>query len=413
MTLKILHLSTYDAGGGAARAAYALHRAMIEHGLMSRMWVARKGTSDQTVRQRGRLFWSASEADRLLWKLQSSPVETWRSPAVFSSLSAKEINASTADVVHLHWVTNGYLSIEQIGKIDKPVVWSMYDMWPFTGTEHYAGSASNARWRIGYTRSNRPVSDSAFDLNRWAYERKIRSWALRGRRVHMVPASSWLERATRSSALMHDWPITRIPHVVNPGFSEPFGSETSRERLGIPDVPTILFVSSGGIRDKRKGFDLLEAAMPSIIKHKPNAHLIIAGPAESGYTPPVNMRMTWLGNLSTDEDLRHAYSAADVLVVPSREDNLPLTALEAQVCGTLVVSSTVGGLPDIVEDHVTGRLVDVQDAGALALAIVSQLDYATESTRDDRVKTASSKWSSSAVTRAYEKLYERISSSGP
>ena len=123
MAPKVLHLSTYATNGGAARAATTLHEAMLAQGLESEMWTAR-----------GAKFKRAQFLDRQLWRLQSSPVKTWRSPARFSSLTAKEINASDADIVNLHWVTDGFLSTEEIGKIEKPIVWSMYDMWPFSGT---------------------------------------------------------------------------------------------------------------------------------------------------------------------------------------------------------------------------------------------------------------------------------------
>ena len=156
MTLRVLHVSTYATNGGAARAASALNSAMKVEGIDSSILTAG-----------GVKFRIASELDRRLWKLQKSEVTTWRSPAFFRSLDAETLNQFPADVINLHWVTDGFLSVEEIGKITKPVVWSMYDMWPFCGTEHYGVNSPHARWRTGYSTTNRPSTESGVDLDRW------------------------------------------------------------------------------------------------------------------------------------------------------------------------------------------------------------------------------------------------------
>lgn len=201
MAPKVLHLSTYATNGGAARAATALHEAMLAEGLPTEMWAAH-----------GNRFKAARLLDRQLWRLQSSPIETWRSPARFSSLTAKEINASDADVVNLHWVTDGFLSIEEIGRIEKPIVWSLYDMWPFAGTEHYGTDTEDARWRTGYTKANRPSNERGVDIDRWAWQRKRDHWTTP---MNIVSASTWLQDRASGSALMSDWPHYRIPHIID------------------------------------------------------------------------------------------------------------------------------------------------------------------------------------------------------
>ena len=155
---------------------------MNQHGrqdkeIQSEIWVARKGSNDPTITDHdGLRFKFSSELDRKLWKLQKSPTITWRSPARFTTITAQEINASDADVVNLHWVTDGFLSIEEIGKITKPIVWSMYDLWPVSGTEHYQAAGTSERRHNGYLKTNRPANESRIDIDRNAFKRKQKNW---------------------------------------------------------------------------------------------------------------------------------------------------------------------------------------------------------------------------------------------
>jgi len=352
----------------------------------------------------GSKFRVAQQLDRSIWHLQQSPVATWRSPARFGSASAEDINNSSADVVNLHWVTDGFLSIEEIGKITKPLVWSMYDMWPFCGTEHYGVDSPSARWRTGYTRDNRPHDESGWDIDRWAWNRKRSQWTA----MHMIPASTWLADSIHASALMGEWPVTRIPHVVDTDAFAPMDQLEARRKTGLPENDQIiLFLSSAGATDRRKGFDLLEQGLNRVLKHQPNARVVVAGPPPTDYLPATDMPITWQGNVHGDEQLRALYCSADVLAVPSREDNMPLTAMEAQSCGVPVVAFDVGGLSDIVVDGSTGILVPAGDTRRLGEAISQFLEDRPLQRRmaSQAVLHARDTWSPAVVASRYRDLY--------
>lgn len=415
MPIRVLHLSTYDSNGGAARAAYSLHRAILDEGIDSTMVVGAKATSDPTVRAvNSARFRAARLADRQLCRLQQSPTKTWRSPARFSGLSAQEINNSNADIVHLHWVTDGFLSIEEIGKVRKPLVWSMYDMWPLTGTEHYASDTPKARWRVGFTTSSRPKSSGGLDLERWAFKRKAQNWGLH-RPIHMIPASTWLACATKSSSLMGEWPVTRIPHLVNTDIFAPLQAWEARHSLGLPQAQTVTFLASAGIADERKGWDLLEKVLPQVLDSHPSLQVVVVGPppdgerrrrAEQLARAPIH----WMGTANTNHKLRLLYAAGDVTAVPSREDNMPLTAMEAQSCGRPVVGFNVGGLPDIVDSSVTGVLVPPSDVNALADGLRQAMasEQSTGAYGIAARKRATQIWSGPVVVAQYLDVYQRI-----
>ena len=418
--MKVLHLSTYDTNGGAARAAYALHQSMLQEGLASEMWVGRKGSDDPTVQSVAReKLRVTSILDRQLWKLQRSNAETWRSPARFSALSAEEINRSDVDIVNLHWITDGFLSIEEIGNIQKPIVWSMYDMWPFSGTEHYGTDGFDARWRSGYTRDNRPLNESGFDIDRWTYQRKVQHWLRQLSPIHMIPASTWLLDALQKSALMSGFPASLIPHVVDTTNFLPCRIGDARSLLGLTlRERVVLFIASAGIGDSRKGWSLLSRAIALSPALGTNLTAMIVGPipdsavrAKVARSCPA--RIKWLGIIDSDEMLKMTYCAADVTAVPSLADNLPLTVLEALSCGCPVVAFNNGGIPDLITHGVNGFLASENDPRDLSIQISAGLNLSrAPGVRRAIRKLAVDQWSPTTIVSQYNQVFETVISRG-
>lgn len=395
--MKVLHLSTTGStGGGAGRAAASLHRAMLQHDINSHLWTAS-----------GLKYGISKRADRQLWRLQRTATRTWRSPAFFGSIKARDIDAFGADVVNLHWVTDGFLSIEQIGKIHTPVVFSLYDMWVFAGSEHYGVNSPDARWRTGYTSTNRSRSESGFDLDRWTWQRKRKSWSP----MPLIAASSHFAGLAQESALARDWSIRRIPHVIDTEEMAPNERSEARRALGIRhDDPIVLFLSSGGVEDQRKGFDLLLEAMCQVIDTIPHVQVLVVGPHSPSEQRINKIPVHFFGTTGSNETLRLLYNAADVTAVPSREDNMPLTAMEAQACGCAVVAFDLGGLPDIVEHRKTGFLAVPLDTGVFAEGLILALGDSRDrqSWGSAARLRAEREWSSPVVVSQYLDAYEEV-----
>ncbi len=400
MPLRVLHLNTYE-HGGAGRAARAIHEVLRASGVES-TFVTSEGLG-RTDRAR---FVAARAADRALLKLQRSPRHPWRSTARFSTITARQINESNADVVNLHWITDGFLSIEEIGKITKPLVWSMYDIWPFAGTEHYEAAPDAHRPQQGYTAQNRPKDESGFDLDRWTWQRKRDHW----RPITMVAASTWLEEQTKSSALMSNWPIARIPHIVNTEELYPVDMWEARRRLGIDHKgPLVGFLSTGGTSDKRKGWDLLEQAMATVRMQVPEAKVLVVGPHASQSTNAGRDDLILLGSVQGSDALRDVYGSVNVVAVPSREDNMPLTAMEAQSCGRGVVGFRVGGLPSIVQHQRSGFLAQPFHVDELCEGIGIGVEDSLKHNqwRECARRCAELAWAPVEIFRQYRALYER------
>lgn len=409
--MKILQLNYYDISGGAARAAYRIHHALRGIKIDSRMWVNKATAGDWTVDG------PISKPDKVMatirFQLGSQLTRVLKtgnpilhSPQVLPSRWPVRINDSDADIVHLHWVQGEMLSISDIGRIKKPIIWTLHDMWAFCGAEHYS---EDDRWREGYRQDNRPAHEFGFDLNRWSWNRKRKHWQ---HPMHIVTPSRWLADCVRESVLMRDWPVSVIHNPIDTLRWQPIPQVLAREMLGLPpDVPLLLFGALGGGSDPRKGFDLLQDALRHL-RDAPQVkglELLVFGQLAPENPPDFGFPLHYVGHLHDDLSLRALYSAANMLILPSRQDNLPNTGVESLACGTPVVAFDVGGLPDIVRHQQTGYLAKAFDTEDLAKGIIWVLNHAhSAELRKAAMTHAKERFASEVIAAQYRALYEEV-----
>ena len=369
--MKVLQLNHSDINGGASRAAYRIHHALRSSCIDSQMLVNVASSGDWTV-QGPATKWAKAIGHirpQLVTPLRQQLYTgnpTTHSPAVVPSRWPERLNGSDADLVHLHWVQGEMLSIADIARIRKPIVWTLHDMWAFCGAEHYT---TDHRWCDGYRRDNRPSHESGFDLNRHTWQRKRKHWR---RPLQIVCPSQWLADCVRASALMHAWPVAVVPNPIDTGRWLQIDQRLARYLIGLPqDCPLLLFGALGGSSAHHKGFDLLLAALALLRSESTlqSLQLVVFGQLAPQSPPQLGFPVHYTGHLNDDLSLRALYSATDAFVLPSRQDNLPNTGLEAHACGTPVVAFNTGGLPDIVADRVTGALAEPFEPASLASGI--------------------------------------------
>ena len=410
--MKVIHLSFSDIIGGAARSSYRIHHSLLKAEIDSRMWVNKAKTDDQTIEKPTGII------ERILTELRSPLISNSlvrilktknmiiHSPSVLKSRWIKLINASDADIVHLHWIQNEMLSISDIGKIKKPIVWTLHDMWAFCGAEHYT---QDHRWRDGYQNNNRPAYESGFDLNRWTWKRKEKFWKTP---IQIVTPSKWLAECVNKSKLMHNWPVNVISYPIDTDFWKPISKKIMRELLGLPkDVPLLLFGAFDSDKDQRKGYDLLLSALENL-KDQPKFHdveLVVFGQNKPKLPTKHAVPIHYMGKIHDDESLRAIYNSADVMLIPSRQDNLPNIAVEAHACGVPVISFNVGGLPDIIEHQKTGYLAkpfEIEDLTNGILWFLSHPDkkHLNNYTREQAVL----KFSQKKVAEEYFNIYKNL-----
>jgi glycosyltransferase involved in cell wall biosynthesis len=396
--MKVISLNNTDISGGAARAAYRIHHALRLKGVNSIMRVNVKTSSDWTVEGPKTKIGKAMAHIRrhlggLLTYLLKTDNKALHSPAILYSNLYKELNKSDADIVHLHWINGEVMSIRNIGKINKPIVWTLHDMWAFSGCEHYS---EEHRWRDGYYKNNRPGYELGFDLNRWTWNRKKKAWKSP---IQIVTPSTWLANCARQSPLMKDWPITVIPNAVDTDVWKPVNQFQARELLNLPQgVPILLFGAIGGSKDYRKGFDLLLESIEYLHGNVDNLRLLVVG--ELRPKTPINFKfpVDYVEHLHDDLSMRVVYSAADVLVNPARQEAFGQTASEAHACGTPVVAFDNSGLADIVMHKHTGYLATAFDAKDMAQGILWVLQQEID-LNSDKVSQLSKNARKSAIER--------------
>lgn len=418
--IKVLHVSESDGAGGAARAAFRVHRALRsveqETGVSSHMLVREKTTSDSNVitiaRQRGdtaknQVFGVVARAERRLFSTENRIIH---STARNSSSGLKQIVEFEPDAIVLHWLGNSVLSVEQVGRLSRsatPVYWILHDTWAFSGAEHYPHSELDRRFVEGYRSSNRPGWESGLDVNRRTWERKRRRWT---QPIHIIAPSHWMADLVGASSLMGSWPVEVVPYPMDLAWWGGLKRDAVRDELRIGrNERIILFGAVRGEKDPRKGADLLRRALYLLSERLPEEArrnltvLTFGGTERTEHFADLTIRS--IGRLN-DEGLRQFYTAADVVVVPSRMDNLPQTAVEAIACGAPVVGFRIGGMPDIVVDGVSGRLVEPFSTDALANAMAWVFtDNQRRAELSEGARLSAARWSQGAIALRLAALF--------
>lgn len=338
----------------------------------------------------------------LVSKVFRSNNTTLHSTGLFSSKYSKRINLIETDLVHLHWINYNMLSIADIGRISKPTIWTIHDMWPFCGAEHIT---SNDRWQHGYSRYNRPITETGVDLNKWIYKLKQRHWK---NKIQIVAPSNWMAKNVSESRLMNDWPVEVIHNPIDSAIWKPMNAEIARSIWGLPqDKKLVMFGALGGGSDPNKGFDLLLNCLQQLNYSKNDLEIVIFGEHQPKVSLHLPYKTHYLGHIYDEISLITLYNSVDVTIIPSRIENLPNTAMESLSCGIPVVAFDIGGISDLVVHKMTGYLAKRFDCNDLAYGIKYVIDNA------DRLKLAArdhilKQFSIEVIIPKYLSLYKRL-----
>jgi glycosyltransferase involved in cell wall biosynthesis len=417
--MNVIHICASDALGGAARAAFRLHRSFSGlECIDSSMLVKERASDDKGVSCytpdlfSSGSFYCSGILKRVLSVRWSKFVTTnlvMHSRADIPTGILSFLNKLPCDLVHLHWLGANTISIEEIGNIDKPVVWTLHDMWAFCGAEHYSPDGPAARFRLGYHPDNRTEGEAGPDMNRSVWIRKKKTWL---KPITLVCPSQWMADCASESLLCQDWPILRIPNPLNLDLWKPLPKNQARALLNLPqDKRIVLFGAIGGERDPRKGADLLREALRALkVFCKEDVHLVVFGQSEPETPVSFEYPVTYLGRFQDEISMVAIYNSADIMLVPSRQDNLPQTAVEAQACGVPVVAFDIGGLKDIVEHQRTGYLAkpfDTEDFAERINLLLEDWNQYAQMARAAR-QLAEEKFAAPVIAEAYSKLYQQV-----
>lgn len=386
--MKISIVSRADSQGGAYIAAYRLHQSLLSAGMDSWMWVGDKYLDDYRVKTSNNIIdkiWYRASAT-----LDSLPLQFYpqRQPEIFSNQWCPDrflphLKSFECDVVNLHWINAGYLQLGSIAKLGKPIVWTLHDMWAFTGGCHYAYSSSNGKNsqkcdRYIQSCGQCPILGSKRDRDLSRYNWQGKASLFPKLNLTLVTPSTWLADCVKASSLLGDYRVEVIPNSLDTNTYKPIEKSMARHLLNLPlDKQIILFGAFDATSSNRKGFHLLLPALQRL-SHDPlwqdKIHLVVFGASTPEFPLDFGFPITYLGRLNDAVSLVSAYSAANVTVVPSMQESFGQTASESLSCGTPVVAYNYSGLKDVINNRENGYLAEPYSTEELAIGIIWVLE---------------------------------------
>jgi glycosyltransferase involved in cell wall biosynthesis len=409
--MKILLLS-HSENGGAGRAAYRLHQGMHKIGINSQMLVQNKSGDDKAVlAPKTRLAESIARMrvaiDAIPLKFYPQRHKTAFSPQWLPDQIIKQVARYQPDVINLHWLNEGYMQIETIAKLKKPIVWTLHDMWAFTGGCHYNQECDRYTARCG--RCPQLNSSKDLDLSRWIFERKVKAWQQLN--LTIVTPSRWLAKAASSSSLFRNVRVEVIPYGIETNIYKPIDRRFARNLLNLPqDKQLLLFGAMNATSDRRKGFHLLQPSLQKLSQsgYIDNIELVVFGASSGDSNADIGMKTHYLGRVSDDISLALIYASADVFIAPSIQDNLPNTVMEAIACGTPCVAFDIGGMPDMIEHQQNGYLAKPFDIEDLTRGIMWVLEGRHEKLGYHARQKAEQEFPLSLQAQRYLSLFNEI-----
>lgn len=400
--MKSIVLS-YSDTGGAGRASINICKSLRHFDIDSEVCVKQKFTKLNFVKnyyKKNFFFFDKykEKINRNIGNLTKKKTFSYQSASIFPTNISKKINNSNFDIVHLCWI-NEFLSIEDIGRITKPIVWSLCDMWPFSGINHYDDYDTNAFWK-------KKVYDQVneFSIDKWVINRKLKSWKSP---MNIVVPNKWMFDCVKESKVLSNFDCHIIKWPIDDKFFFYKNKIDCRKRFNFQkDKKLILYGSSNGLKDRRKGWQYLNKSLEYT---EENFDLVILGSKETLNTN-INFRgkIHFLEKLSNDEELSDLYNSVDCLICPSIHDNTPLLTQEAQMCGVPIVLFDHNGLSEIVDHKISGFKAAPLDSNSLATGI----DWVLKNLeRNNLIKNSlikSKEQSLQNVGRQYNELYKKV-----
>lgn len=420
--MNILILNTSELTGGAAVAANRLAKALGKSGVEVSMLVRDRKTGDEWVTALNDSFWASRwNFIRFVWErliificnhFRRKPLFQVSIANTGTDLSDHPL-VKAADVIHLHWINQGFLSLADIRKlalIGKPIVWTMHDMWPCTAICHYSFGCERFKKECGEcpflsSSDKKDLSYHVFNKKRFLADSKIQ----------LVAVSTWLRQQAQDSALTNRLPVEVIPNVIDTSLFVPSDKAEARKSLSLPLDKKIILMGAARINDPIKGFEYLVKAL-SVLKERygeEDYFLVLFGgiKGDDSFLSEIPIPYVWMGSLSDPSMIAKLYAAADVTVVASLYETFGQTIIEGMACGCPAVSFDNSGQTDIINHLENGYLAKYKDTDDLATGIKWVIDN-RESLRLDEacIRKVHDCYQESVVAGRYIDLYRSLTS---
>ena len=396
-SVKIVIINTSERTGGAAVAAGRLGKALEQAGIQVDKLVRK-----DTWLNRFRFYW-----ERLIIFL-CNHLNRKNLFAVSIANTGTDLLGhplvEEADIIHLHWINQGFLSlrdIERLVKLNKPIVWTMHDMWPCTGICHHARDCE--KFQMG-CESCFFLKSKGKDLSTSVFDKKLSLY--KEANITFVGCSRWLSGRAKKSYLLRDKTVLSIPNPIDTEVYHPMDQDMTRELLGLPSGKRLLLFGALNVTDKRKGIDYLIEALRKI--EKQDVELVVFGQVKDDIRGLFPVPIHSMGYLSDESKIVALYNAVDMFITSSLEENLPNTIMESMACGTPCVGFEIGGIPEMIDHKINGYIASYKDASDLANGIQWVLEQDQLALSDACVKKVQENYTEEVIVMKYLSLYQNI-----
>lgn len=416
--MKIVHLTNSDYKGGAARACYRIHKSLQMLGEDSRILTQQKLTNDDSVFSINENFsqniFTAFRKGFDWFAIQTLTKQErgrFTFPYFGTDISNNKLIQS-ADIISLQWINEGFLSLNSLKKLkelNKPIVWTCHDVWAFTGGCHYAGGCDKYLRECTSCPSLKFSSAKDFSKKIFAAKKDLYN----SMNLSIITCSNWLAGEVKKSELLKDKVVQAIPNPIETDIYIQYNKTEARKKLNLPaDKFLILFVSMT-VKDERKGFSYLKRTLKKLFEtnKQNNIELVVLGAAEESLIQDLSFKTNLLGRLNEAKEIAKLYSAVDLFVAPSLEDNLPNTVMESLSCGTPVAAFNIGGMKDMIDHKQNGFLAKEKDEEDLMKGILWYLNLTEEDKKFIRANARQkvlNNFTPGIVGKKYQEFYRSL-----
>jgi glycosyltransferase involved in cell wall biosynthesis len=412
--MKILLLNTSERIGGAAVAANRLLYALNKAGCATKMLVRDRQTDDENVVSVNTTWWKKQ------FNFLRFAYERWVI-FVHNRFSKKNLfavsiaNTGTniskhplvkeADIIHLHWINQGFLSLKNIRQLialGKPVVWTMHDMWASTGICHHARACSNYEEQCGECFFLRGSAKK--DLSMTIFHQK--QALLKNKQVTFVACSRWLTDSTKKSNLFTTAKTITIPNPLDIDKFKPQSKQECRKKLNLPEHKQLILFTAVNVTNPQKGFGYLAKSLSLLATANHDIAIVIVGKAKQPL-PALPFKTHVIPFVKHENEMAEIYNATDIYVTPSLEENLPNTIMEAMACGVPCVGFNVGGIPEMIDHKINGYIAQYKSPEDLANGILWCLHNADKLSLEARKKVTAN-YAKDIIATQYMELYRSL-----
>jgi glycosyltransferase involved in cell wall biosynthesis len=418
--LNIVQVTTEDIHGGAAIAAYRLYTGLRIFNQNVRMLVKnKKATNPEVIAvlpdddEREIEMESLSDLihQECIQNNRTAISTTLFSYPIFGYDFTQSALLKNADIINLHWI-NFFCSLSSLKTIvglKKPIVWTLHDQWLLTGGCHYTSGCDE------YLKECLNCPQLAHDekyLPHFFLEKKRE--LIREMNPVLVTPSNWLADITKRISVFRDMRVEVIPNSIDTALYTNIPKETARKRLNLPLDGFYLLFSVNNAFEKRKGIHHLSSAFHYCREDPIFFNKVMTGEVKlmcfgdpGTWVNDLQIPLISLGEIKSERDLCTVYSAADVFLLPSMEDNLPNVVIEAMSCGTPAIAFDIGGIPDMIQNGVNGYIVEKgseSDYARVILDLINDPEHGARISQNCRT-IALEKFSLDIQAKRYMGLY--------